>query len=543
METARPRRRTLVLGFVAAMVPLAVLLGLQFVWLSRLAQTTAIAHRAALRHFVEAVGGEVRFFYRTGAERALSMPASVLTDGNLREDAARYWATHRIEGAKRLFLVDYTKEMYGNFYVFDPDAEELRVPYASDESLAMIAACNPWQTIRYWGSREQNTIPLADERNPEFRIVLRPILDLRGQVLGVTGMILDEGYFREMLLPGTVERLIEDFFTDGSALHVVIRVRDENGNPVYSSASREGKDAVRALQKPPPGEDVPLDEVATPFSFVFSGWTVGLSSLGRGPEDVARESFLFNMSIAGVLTLVLAGGMLLALRAANRAMALTEMKADFVSNVSHELRTPVSSIRVFGEFLKTGRASDAQTVRRYGRHIEAEGRRLSRLIDNVLDFSRIESGRKEYEFVDARLEEVVETAVETFQVRLRDSGFDVAYSPPAAPLPAVRMDPDAIGQVVHNLLDNAVKYSGDSRRVEVTLGADGASVTCEVRDHGIGIPKGDQAKVFDRFHRVGNSLVHDVQGSGLGLSIVQHVVEAHRGDVNVESEPGEGTTV
>jgi signal transduction histidine kinase len=198
---------------------------------------------------------------------------------------------------------------------------------------------------------------------------------------------------------------------------------------------------------------------------------------------------------------------------------------------------------VFGEFLKTGRASDPETVRRYGRHIEAEGRRLSRLIDNVLDFSRIESGRKEYEFVDARLEEVVETAVETFQVRLRDSGFDVAYSPPARPLPAVRMDPDAIGQVVHNLLDNAVKYSGDSRRVEVTLQEDGASVTCEVRDHGIGIPKADQAKVFDRFHRVGTGLVHDVQGSGLGLSIVQHVVQAHRGEVSVESEPGAGTMV
>jgi signal transduction histidine kinase len=203
----------------------------------------------------------------------------------------------------------------------------------------------------------------------------------------------------------------------------------------------------------------------------------------------------------------------------------------------------VSSIRVFGEFLKTGRAADPKTVRRYGRHIEAEGRRLSRLIDNVLDFSRIESGRKEYEFVDARLEEVVETAVETFQVRLRDSGFDVAYSPPVHPLPPVRMDPDAIGQVVHNLLDNAVKYSGESKRVEVTLGDDDAFITCEVRDHGIGIPKGDQAKVFERFHRVGNSLVHDVQGSGLGLSIVQHVVQAHHGEVHVESEPGEGTTV
>lgn len=539
----RPRRRTLVLGFVAALVPLAVLLGLQYVWLSRLAQTTAIAHRAALRHFVEAVGGEIRFFYRTAAERALSMPAGVLLDGSLQDDAARYWATHRVQGAARLFLVDYTREIYGNFYVFDPETESLRVPYASDESLAMIAACNPWQTIRFWGTRDPVNLPVADERNPEFRILLRPVLDRSGKVLGVAGMILDETYFRDTLLPETITRLTQDFFSDGSELHVVVRVRDEGGDLAYAAATREGKDAAAALGPPPPGEKLPPDEVSSTFSFVFSGWTVGLTSLGRGPEDVARESFLFNMTIAGALTLVLAAGMLLALRAANRAVALSEMKSDFVSNVSHELRTPVSSIRVFGEFLKTGRAADPETVKRYGRHIEAEGRRLSRLIDNVLDFSRIESGHKEYEFVEARLEEVVETAVETFQVRLRDSGFDVAYAPPSVPLSPILMDPDAIGQVVHNLLDNAVKYSGDSRHVEVTLEEDGADVVCEVRDHGIGIPKGEQAKVFDRFHRVGNTLVHDVHGSGLGLSIVQHVVEAHRGVVKVESEPGEGTVV
>jgi len=312
MEPTRPRRRTLVLGFVAALVPLAVLLGLQYVWLSRLAQTTAIAHRAALRHFVEAVGSEVRFFYRTGAERALSMPASVLTDGQVREDAARYWAGHRIEGAARLFLVDYTHEIYGNFYVFDPDTEALRVPYASDESLAMIAACNPWQTIRFWGNRDATSVPLADERNPDFRIVLRPILSGSGNVLGVAGMILDEEYFRRTLLPETIARLTQDFFSDGSELHVVIRVRDDGGELAFASATRSGQDAALALGPPPPGEKPPPDEVSSAFSFVFSGWTVGLSSLGRGPEDVARESFLFNMTIAAALTLALTVGMLMA---------------------------------------------------------------------------------------------------------------------------------------------------------------------------------------------------------------------------------------
>jgi signal transduction histidine kinase len=105
------------------------------------------------------------------------------------------------------------------------------------------------------------------------------------------------------------------------------------------------------------------------------------------------------------------------------------------------------------------------------------------------------------------------------------------------------MDPDAVGQAVHNLLDNAVKYSGDSRRIEVAVSAANGWAVCAVRDYGVGIPREEQRRVFERFHRVGSALVHDVKGTGLGLSIVQHVVLAHRGDALLESEPGRGTTV
>jgi signal transduction histidine kinase len=534
------RRRTLVLGLVAVLVPLAALLAFQYVWLSRLAKTTAIAHHASLNRFVEAVGEQVRYFYRSTAERTLNFPVSVLTGDDLPGEGARYWESRPAEGLSRLFLVDFSRETYGSFYVYEKDAPELLTAMASEESLAMIAAANAWQVLSYWGGRAEAVEPVVDERDPKHRMVLRPITDSEAHVMGVAGMILDERWFRETLLPRVIDEQLRHFFSPETRGSFSVRVRDAAGEVVVSV----GKDAAGGRQAANQAADLQPEDTATePFPFVFSDWTIGLTSHGRSPEELARQSFWVHMTLTAILALAVAGGLVAALLAANRAVRLSEMKSDFVSNVSHELRTPLSSIRVFGEFLKSGRADDPETARRYGRHIEAESRRLSRLIDNILEFSRIESGSREYRFASGRLEEIVEGAVEAFRVRSREAGFTIEYEAPAEELPLVRMDPDAIGQVMYNLLDNAVKYSGTSKWIGVTLTRDDGAVVCAVRDRGIGIPRDEQRKVFERFHRAGTSLVHDVKGSGLGLSIVDHVVRAHGGSVSLESEPGAGTVV
>jgi two-component system phosphate regulon sensor histidine kinase PhoR len=222
-------------------------------------------------------------------------------------------------------------------------------------------------------------------------------------------------------------------------------------------------------------------------------------------------------------------------------MRLSQMKSDFVSNVSHELRTPLASIRVFGELLRLGKVESPEKVRAYGDFIETESRRLTQLINNILDLARIESGRKSYELASADLEEVVRDTLRTFRPSLEQAGFRLAWNPPAAPLPAVRLDASAIGQSLANLLDNAAKYSGEARDIEVGLARDGDFAVVEVADHGIGIARDEQAKIFDRFHRVATGLVHDVKGSGLGLAIVRHIAAAHGGTIEVDSRPGEGS--
>jgi len=248
------------------------------------------------------------------------------------------------------------------------------------------------------------------------------------------------------------------------------------------------------------------------------------------------------MTLSAILAAVLLGGIALTIRTALREMKLSAMKNEFVSNVSHELRTPLSSIRVFGEFMRRGRVEDQEKVREYGSYIETESRRLTQLINNILDFSRIESGRKVYMFEDADLEEILAGTLATFTVRLRDKGFDVSYQGPDEPLPEVEVDPNAIDRAVANLLDNAVKYSDGDRAIQVTLDRTNGEATISVTDHGIGIPREEQEKIFERFHRVSTGLVHDVKGSGLGLSLVRHIAESHGGTVSVESEVGRGST-
>jgi two-component system phosphate regulon sensor histidine kinase PhoR len=223
-------------------------------------------------------------------------------------------------------------------------------------------------------------------------------------------------------------------------------------------------------------------------------------------------------------------------------MKLSQMKNEFVSNVSHELRTPLASIRVFGELLRLGRFGGVEKAREYGDFIETESRRLTQLINNILDFASIESGRKTYRYERCDVREVVDATLRSFEVRLRQAGFRIHLEGAEIPLPPVVVDAGAIGQSLSNLLDNAVKYSGDERDISVVLRRDGDFVLIAVRDYGIGIPRGEQRKIFDRFHRVSTGLVHDVKGSGLGLAIVRHIVEAHRGKVTVESRPDEGST-
>jgi signal transduction histidine kinase len=195
---------------------------------------------------------------------------------------------------------------------------------------------------------------------------------------------------------------------------------------------------------------------------------------------------------------------------------------------------------MFGETLEMGRVPDEARRQEYYRVITRESERLSHLIDNVLDFSRIESGRRRYDMVPTAVEPVVRETVEAFAYPLEQQGFkvDVDLAPD---LPEVPMDAEAVRQALGNLLDNAIKYSAGERVVAIAARRDTDRLALSVSDRGLGIPAAEHARIFEKFYRVGRSDTQGRRGSGVGLALVRHVALAHGGAVTVESAPGQGS--
>lgn len=228
-------------------------------------------------------------------------------------------------------------------------------------------------------------------------------------------------------------------------------------------------------------------------------------------------------------------------RDVRREVQLAETRSRFVAAVSHELKTPLTAIRMFAETLHDGGTSDQETQAEYLETIVNESERLTRLLNNVLDFSKIESGRKTYRREPQSLEEIVRFTARAMQYPLEQKRFELRLDIEEG-VPPVRVDRDAIEQAILNLLANAMKYSGESRDIDLSLRSEGGEAVIEVSDQGVGIDPVEVSRIFDRFYRVSGPENDHVPGTGLGLTLVQHIAEAHGGRVTVRSEPGKGST-
>jgi signal transduction histidine kinase len=305
----------------------------------------------------------------------------------------------------------------------------------------------------------------------------------------------------------------------------LLTITDHRDRPVYGRASGEGAEVVAAV----------------PLSDVLPAWRLALyQPAGLSPRAAVDRQVMLFTGAFGLLLVVIATGLVATYRLVRRETEAARLKAEFVANVSHDLKTPLSLIRVFGETLEMGRVSDEATRHEYYRVITRESERLSRLIENVLDFSRIEGGRRTYALVPASVEPLVRDTVESFAWVLAQEGFkvDVAIRPD---LPEVPMDADAVGQALANLIDNAIKYSEARKVLTLEAALRDGGLTLTVGDEGIGIPREEQERIFDKFYRVGRSETQGRRGSGVGLALVRHVAEAHGGRVSVHSRPGEGS--
>jgi signal transduction histidine kinase len=342
----------------------------------------------------------------------------------------------------------------------------------------------------------------------------------------LAGVVLDSNYLRETLFPQVLNAILED-------------KGDNGGNPAAMMIHVKKDSTPLAISKEWDGGEPEVEKAFEPGG-AFPGLVLGIKFRGTTIEALSNDFLRHSFLIIGGLSLFLAFGVWLMYRNVSREMALARLKSDFVANVSHELRTPLALIRLYAETLEMGRLTNPEKPQEYYRIIREESERLTALINNILDFSRIEAGRKEYDFHETNLADLVRGTLDAYRYQIEQNGFRF-QARIADDLPPVRVDREAIARSLLNLVNNAVKYSSEEKFLGVNLYRANGSIRLEVVDHGIGIPSGEQSKIFEKFYRVGDPLVHNTKGSGLGLSLVRHIVQAHGGEVFVESAPGKGS--
>jgi signal transduction histidine kinase len=307
----------------------------------------------------------------------------------------------------------------------------------------------------------------------------------------------------------------------------VLALLDDRGKPVATqpadAAARDWKHPFVASEI---GEALPHWEAA-----LYLASPTALAESARG----LWRTLAFT--IAGMVALIALGGWLV-VADARRQLALAQQKTDFVSNVSHELKTPLTSIRMFAELMHD-RPQPAEKQGQYLRIITVEAERLTRLINNVLDFAKIGRKQKRIEKKPLDLHEVIARVWESQELHLREDGFTTRWEAAPGPYPVLG-DDDALAQVLVNLLSNAEKYSNGNKEVELHTWLDDGHVNVSVLDRGMGVPDGDERKIFGAFYRAHDSLASGIQGSGLGLTLAQRIAHEHGGEIKLEHREGGG---
>lgn len=344
-------------------------------------------------------------------------------------------------------------------------------------------------------------------------------------VLGIVAF--DQDYLRKSFFPNIVKDVLGSKNTVLRAdanLPVMMIHAPKDSTPWVASANWNG------------GEP----EEERRFADVFPNLIFAIKYQGTTIADIGNRFLRYNYIVLGALSVLMVGGIWLTYRNVSREMNLARLKSDFVANVSHELRTPLALIRLYAETLELGRLTAKEKYQEYFRIIREESERLTALINNILDFSRIEAGRKEYEFKETDLADLVRSTLDSYRFQIEQNGFAFEENI-SCDLPPVTVDREAIARSLLNLVNNALKYSKEQKYIGVRVYRTNGSVNLEVQDHGIGIPPNEQEKIFEKFYRCGDPLVHNIKGSGLGLSLVRHIARAHGGEVLVESTPEKGS--
>lgn len=379
----------------------------------------------------------------------------------------------------------------------------------------ILSVLIPTALLAFWGLQAVRSEKTILESN--IRRVYESMADvvedeIKNALAGKTKLFVED--------PAKVEPVLID---QASLFHYQVKILDRYGRPLGGKASPElGAPVLRQELK-----DLPYTIA------VYEKYPVLVKGLELRKSRLASYVVMIFLSALFVL-----GGSFFTLGVLSREWQLTELKSEFVASLSHDLRRPLTSIRMFSEMLKNGSVLSEEKKSQYYNIISNESEQLTRLANNILDFARIERGRKRYQFKTEAMAKLIEETVVHFKASLAHEDYRISLNMDPD-LPSLEVDSEAISQALTNLLTNAVNYSPFEKNITVNVIKKPHAVVLEVIDRGLGISRREQKKIFEKFYRVTRKETN-VEGSGIGLTIVKHAVKAHHGKVLVESHFGQG---
>lgn len=286
--------------------------------------------------------------------------------------------------------------------------------------------------------------------------------------------------------------------------------------------------------------DFQKDYVENPL-WILPNITLNIQSNGKSYSELIRNRSKTNLYILLSALLIMIIGTVIIIRNIQNTVKVAQLKSDFVRNVSHEIRTPLSLIRLYSETLMLGRLTSEEKKQRYYQVIHSESGRLTYLVNSILDFSKIEANRKTYEPEKTELNQLVEQVYANYNHTFQEKRVKHELELSSGKLD-IMIDPQAFSEALSNLIENAIKYGGEHKYLKLKVRSDKRFAMLDVMDHGIGIPLSEQKQIFNNFYRIEAALTQNTRGTGLGLSLVKHIIEAHDGEVQVNSVLGKGST-
>ena len=396
---------------------------------------------------------------------------------------------------------------YGQTLLFKNFLERNVIPEIKGK-LSMSRSGNEATQERFRGNAEDDLFLVSYTIMPDFK----------SERTFYGGFKWDLDLLRNRIIP----RILEDLSKDSGLDFKIINENDQN----ISS----GTDTLTS------GESMALAFRIFPLPWKL---LVSHPEIKALEKSARREIFFYGFLLTVIVALMLFGAVMIA-RDISREAETNRLKTEFVNNISHELKTPLTLIRLYGETLQRKENLTNAEKKECYEIITKESERLSHLINNVLDFSRIDMGRKEFNLKKGYLQDVIRDTLESYRYHLEKKGFAI-HKDIAEDLPEMNFDGEAIASVLVNLLSNAMKFSPTEKEVEVKLFRDNENAVLQVADKGTGISQKEIPKIFERFYQSENKVASEARGSGLGLTLVKHIIEAHGGTIEVESEVGKGS--